>query len=173
MARDVQLSENASNRLSSSSLPVPPVSDVPIICSDVVKSTPIESTIPPVDEDTDFAAMEDEDILNSLLRGELKDHQLEKKLGDYERAVRVRRGLYEQYLNKSLDLIPYEHFDYKKVFGANCEIVLGYVPIPLGIVGPLVSDLCQVIDLNCIVTVTFRRSTGSWCISPWPPLRDV
>jgi len=173
MARDVQLSENASNRLSSSSLPVPPVNDVPIICSDVVKSTPIESTIPPVDEDTDFAAMEDEDILNSLLRGELKDHQLEKKLGDYERAVRVRRGLYEQYLNKSLDLIPYEHFDYKKVFGANCEIVLGYVPIPLGIVGPLVSDLCQVIDLICIVTVTFRRSTGSWCIFRWPPLRAV
>lgn len=62
----------------------------------------------------------------------------EKKLGDYERAVRLRRGLFEHILEKPLDLIPYEHFDYKKVFGANCEIVLGYVPIPLGIVGPLV-----------------------------------
>jgi hydroxymethylglutaryl-CoA reductase (NADPH) len=27
--------------------------------------------------------------------------------------------------------------DYGRVFGANCEIVIGYVPIPVGIIGPL------------------------------------
>ena len=31
-----------------------------------------------------------------------------------------------------MDLIPYAGYDYNKVFGANCEIVVGYVPIPLG-----------------------------------------
>lgn len=185
MARDAQLSlsenintssssNNTHNRVTSSSLPVPPVNDVPIICSDSVKSNPIESTIPPVDEDTDFAAMEDEEVLSSLLRGELKDHQLEKNLGDYERAVRVRRGLYEQYLNKSLDLIPYEHFDYKKVFGANCEIVLGYVPIPLGIVGPLTINgelvyIPMATTEGCLVASTNRGckaiSVGGGCCS--------
>lgn len=62
---------------------------------------------------------------------------LEKKLGDYERAVGLRRNLYEHLLEKDLSLIPYTGYDYGKVFGANCEIVIGYVPIPVGIVGPL------------------------------------
>ncbi|KAJ1421701.1 hydroxymethylglutaryl-CoA reductase [Ochromonadaceae sp. CCMP2298] len=54
-----------------------------------------------------------------------------------ERAVGVRRALYEHVLEQDLSLIPFEGYDYNKVFGANCEIVIGYVPIPLGIVGPL------------------------------------
>lgn len=28
-------------------------------------------------------------------------------------------------------------YDYERIFGANCEIVCGYIPIPVGIVGPL------------------------------------
>lgn len=86
----------------------------------------------------DFAALTDEEILAQLVDGSLKDYQLEKKLGDYERAVGVRRMLYEQLLDRPLDLIPYTGYDYGKVFGANCEIVIGYVPLPLGLVGPLV-----------------------------------
>lgn len=31
-------------------------------------------------------------------------------------------------------------YDYNKVFGANCEIVIGYVPIPLGVVGPMLMN---------------------------------
>lgn len=49
----------------------------------------------------------------------------------------LRRALYEHLLEKDLSLIPYTGFDYGKVFGANCEIVIGYVPIPVGVVGPL------------------------------------
>jgi len=95
----------------------------------------------------------DEDVLAALSDGRLKDHLLEKKLGDYERAVGVRRMLYDQLLTDNnnnndnseeekkespLRLVPYAGYDYGKVFGANCEIVVGYVPIPLGLVGPLV-----------------------------------
>jgi len=61
-------------------------------------------------------------------------------LGDYERAVKIRRGLYEHLLEKKIDAIPYTNYDYNKVFGANCEIVVGYVPIPVGVVGPLVMN---------------------------------
>jgi hydroxymethylglutaryl-CoA reductase (NADPH) len=35
-------------------------------------------------------------------------------------------------------ILLHDRFNYEKVFGANCEIVVGYVPLPLGVVGPLV-----------------------------------
>eukprot|EP01033_Poteriospumella_lacustris_P006388 gene6389-4592_t len=89
-------------------------------------------------DDIDYNSLADEEILAHLLEGTLKDYQLEKKLGDYERAVGVRRRLYEQLTERGMDQIPYTGYDYGKVFGANCEIVVGYVPIPLGVVGPLV-----------------------------------
>ena len=40
----------------------------------------------------------------------------------------------------SMTSVPYENYDYSKVFGACCENVVGYVPVPLGIAGPLLVD---------------------------------
>lgn len=77
-------------------------------------------------------------LFSCLLSGSLKDYELEKKLGDCERAVSVRRLLYEHLVEKDLSSIPFQNYDYDKVLGANCEIVIGYLPIPLGVVGPLV-----------------------------------
>lgn len=37
-------------------------------------------------------------------------------------------------------LLLLQGYDYERIFGANCEIVCGYVPIPVGIVGPLTLD---------------------------------
>jgi hypothetical protein len=85
----------------------------------------------------DFTKMDDEEVFAHLKVGTLKDYELEKKLGDYERAVKLRRQLYEHILGKRMDTIPYTNYDYEKVFGANCEIVVGYVPLPVGIAGPL------------------------------------
>eukprot|EP01036_Dinobryon_divergens_P033397 gene33397-43174_t len=177
MARDAQLSlpepivDNAKSSAAKKLLPAQLHN--PPICSDANPSNPLTGA--EVDGvEPDYAVMEDEDILASLVRGELKDHQLEKKLGDYERAVRLRRGLFEHILEKPLDLIPYEHFDYKKVFGANCEIVLGYVPIPLGIVGPLVINgepihIPMATTEGCLVASTNRGckaiTAGGGCCS--------
>ncbi len=111
-----------------------PRNDTPICAEKPVTTAPKEAPA----ADLDFASMNNDELLQCLLDGSLKDYQLEKKLGDYERAVAVRRSLYESVLGKGLDLIPYAGYDYNKVFGANCEIVVGYVPIPVGIVGPLV-----------------------------------
>jgi len=118
-----------------------PRADGPI-CSDVQlkKVTEPSSKNTLEGAEMDFQSMQDDDVLQSVLDGTLKDYQLEKKLGDYERAVRIRRGLYEHLLEKKIDSIPYSNYDYNKVFGANCEIVVGYVPIPVGIVGPLLMN---------------------------------
>merc|ERR1711871_1672294 len=107
--------------------------------------------------------MQDDDVLQSVLDGTLKDYQLEKKLGDYERAVRIRRGLYEHLLEKKIDSIPYSNYDYKKVFGANCEIVVGYVPIPVGIVGPLLMNEEPVYVPMATTEGCLVASTNSGC----------
>lgn len=62
-----------------------------------------------------FAELSDDEVFEFLINGSLKDYQLEKRLGDYERAVSLRRRLYEHLLDKKLDLIPYAGYDYNKV----------------------------------------------------------
>ena len=52
--------------------------------------------------------------------------------------------------------LPYENdLDYGRVFGANCETVVGYVPLPVGMVGPL--------TLNG-KTVYFPMATTEGCL---------
>lgn len=111
--------------------------DAPI-CAERPQTQPKQPAEPVAEgQEPDYLTASNEEVLQHLVAGTLKDHQLEKKLADTERAVVVRRMLYETVLDKKLDLIPYAHYDYDKVFGANCEICIGYVPIPVGVVGPL------------------------------------
>lgn len=118
-----------------------PRNDAPICAEKPTSTTPKQAAganeLPTDLSGANFQDFSDDQLLELVTEGKLKDHELEKKLGDYERAVRVRRQIYERLLNKKLEAIPYLGYDYDKVFGANCEIVLGYVPIPLGIAGPL------------------------------------
>lgn len=106
------------------------------ICSDPKTKLVPERVEKPAD-DVDYSELSDSEVLDHVLSGHLKDHQLEKKLGDYERAVGIRRNIYEHLLGKELNQIPYTGYNWEKVFGANCEICVGYVPLPLGVVGPL------------------------------------
>jgi hydroxymethylglutaryl-CoA reductase (NADPH) len=91
----------------------------------------------------------DEEIANMILSNKVKDHMLEKLLDPF-RAVTVRRIACNRKLNavisgnsadrqkNVLDKLPSEpSLDYSRVYGANCEIVVGYVPLPVGLVGPL------------------------------------
>jgi len=110
--------------------------DTPV-CSDTGAASATSSLAAATETNYNYEEMSDEEVLSHILCGILKDHMLEKKLGNYERAVHIRRMMYENILEKKLDSIPYVGYDYDKVFGANCEIVVGYVPIPVGIVGPL------------------------------------
>ena len=89
------------------------------------------------------AELSDTEAVTLVQRGALATYALEKKLGDMERAVRIRRAVISRAsAGKSLETsaLPYRSYNYGEVFGACCENVVGYMPIPLGIAGPLVID---------------------------------
>ncbi|BET03352.1 3-hydroxy-3-methylglutaryl-coenzyme A reductase [Nesidiocoris tenuis] len=86
--------------------------------------------------------LHDDEIESLIGVGSVSSHTLEKYVEDKERAVKIRRIVLGKQLKKLnvLRKLPYEHYDYDKVYGACCENVIGYVPVPLGIAGPLNLD---------------------------------
>ena len=73
--------------------------------------------------------MDDADIVELCMNGKLAAHNLERTLGDFSRAVSVRRQLLERngslHDEDALDNLPHKHFDYSTVFGACAENVVG------------------------------------------------
>jgi Hydroxymethylglutaryl-coenzyme A reductase len=125
---------------------LPPAVATPV-CSDPVvvqkrisssKSSSSGAAVPP----SNLSDLTNEDIAQLVVKNILRDHELEKRLDPF-RAVDVRR------IACNIKLAALGHggalanlpsgpsLDYGKVHGANCEIVVGYVPIPVGLVGPL------------------------------------
>ncbi|KAH8894298.1 3-hydroxy-3-methylglutaryl-CoA reductase [Thozetella sp. PMI_491] len=89
----------------------------------------------------------DEEVIHLSMRGKIPGYALEKTLKDLTRAVKVRRSIISRTkatadLTNLLDRskLPYEHYNWGLVFGACCENVIGYMPIPVGVAGPLVID---------------------------------
>ncbi|OQO14984.1 hypothetical protein B0A48_00366 [Cryoendolithus antarcticus] len=98
-------------------------------------------------KDKKAALLNDEELTDLALRNKIPGYALEKTLGDKTRAVKIRRSLISRNaqtsdLTSTLEksLLPYENFDYDRVHGACCENVVGYLPLPLGVAGPLVID---------------------------------
>ncbi|KAH9260867.1 hydroxymethylglutaryl-CoA reductase (NADPH) [Batrachochytrium salamandrivorans] len=88
--------------------------------------------------------MDDEFYLTALRTGKLASHQLESKVGPQE-AVRLRREFLATGHPALLNLPRLGgEFDandfYSQVSGVNCETVIGYLPLPVGVVGPLKVD---------------------------------
>ena len=91
--------------------------------------------------------LNDTEIVALSLRGKIPGYALEKTLQDKTRAVKIRRAVVSRtpgamsfcsLLEKSK--LPYRRYDYDRVFGACCENVIGYMPLPVGVAGPLTID---------------------------------
>lgn len=102
------------------------------------------------------AYMNDTELSQLTVRGKIPGYALEKtlenatvmtRLASLTRAVKIRRVLVSRTpatietsnLLESSKL-PYLNYNYENVHGACCENVIGYMPIPVGVAGPLIID---------------------------------
>ncbi|XP_069137077.1 3-hydroxy-3-methylglutaryl-coenzyme A reductase-like [Argopecten irradians] len=110
----------------SSIQPPRPVSE----CLDILKS------------DEGSNGLTDEEISILVDEKHIPSYKLETVLGDYERGVHIRRGMVSKKLQNcdAMDDLPYRNYHYPLVSGACCENVVGYMPVPVGVAGPLLLD---------------------------------
>lgn len=102
------------------------------------------------------AFLTDEELIDLSLRGKIPGYAIEKTLENPEamtrleafvRAVKVRRAVVSRTpATKRFASVlegskaPYKDYNYELVLGACCENVIGYLPLPLGVAGPLIID---------------------------------
>ncbi|ODN02449.1 3-hydroxy-3-methylglutaryl-coenzyme A reductase [Orchesella cincta] len=103
---------------------------------------PLEDCITLYHSDDGVKQLSDEEVINLVNAKYIPAYQLEKAVQDLERGVAIRRKLscMQKDVKGATPDIPYKNYDYTMVQGACCENVIGYIPIPVGIAGPLKMD---------------------------------
>ncbi|KAG8533725.1 uncharacterized protein KY384_001466 [Bacidia gigantensis] len=129
---------------------------------DVVSSLDSEHDMRPFQEceqmlrDKRAAFLTDTELSELTTRGKIPGHALEKtlenpdamtRLESLTRAVKIRRTLVSRTRATAAtsglletSKLPYQNYNYENVHGACCENVIGYMPIPVGVAGPIVVD---------------------------------
>ncbi|XP_060585378.1 3-hydroxy-3-methylglutaryl-coenzyme A reductase-like [Ruditapes philippinarum] len=92
--------------------------------------------------DNGVQELTDDEVKLLVEKRHIPSYKLEGTLGDYERGVSVRRQIIEDKLQTedSMTSLPFSNYDYTYVDGACCENVIGYMPLPVGVAGPLLLD---------------------------------
>ncbi|RKP31576.1 hypothetical protein METBISCDRAFT_13777 [Metschnikowia bicuspidata] len=111
-----------------------------------------------------ITALNNDEVASLVVSGNLPLYALEKHLADNTRAVIVRRKAIAKLANAPFldtDSLPYADYDYDRVFGACCENVIGYMPLPVGVAGPLIIDgvpyhIPMATTEGCLVASTMR-----------------
>lgn len=86
--------------------------------------------------------LSDAEVMALVENKSILGYRLEAELETPERGVAIRREMLACKLPcpSALENLPYTDYDYSKVMGTNCENVIGYVPVPVGVAGPLLLD---------------------------------
>ncbi|XP_068430398.1 3-hydroxy-3-methylglutaryl-coenzyme A reductase-like isoform X2 [Clinocottus analis] len=86
--------------------------------------------------------LSDKEVMNLVSSRNILNYKLESALETPERGVAIRREMLSPKLpvTSALTALPYKDYDYSKVMGTCCENVVGYMPVPVGVAGPLLLD---------------------------------
>ena len=84
----------------------------------------------------------DDEIISLVQLGKIPAYKLERVLQDANRGVLIRRKLFKNDLitekaKDALAHIPHNGYDFTTATRACCENTIGYIPIPIGLIGPL------------------------------------
>ncbi|KGL80047.1 3-hydroxy-3-methylglutaryl-coenzyme A reductase [Tinamus guttatus] len=84
----------------------------------------------------------DAEVISLVNAKHIPTYKLETLMETQERGVSIRRQMLSKKLPEpsSLQYLPYRNYNYSLVMGACCENVIGYMPIPVGVAGPLFLD---------------------------------
>ncbi|KAL0965347.1 hypothetical protein UPYG_G00280090 [Umbra pygmaea] len=79
------------------------------------------------------------EVMELVRSRNILSYNLEAAMETPERGVAIRREMLSSKLPSlsALDCLPYKNYDYTKVMGTCCENIIGYIPVPVGVAGPL------------------------------------
>ena len=80
--------------------------------------------------------MEDQELVDKIVKGEVKFHDVEKHV-DARKATELRRRALEVLIGKKLQNIGVFSIDIKRAMKANIENFIGVAQVPMGIAGPV------------------------------------
>ncbi|CAL4119695.1 unnamed protein product [Meganyctiphanes norvegica] len=102
----------------------------------------IEECIAIMNSEVGVKSLTNKELVRMVETRNFPGYKLETALGDPLRAVSVRRAVVapNTACKSSFDSLPYDHYDYSKVMGVCCENVIGYIPVPVGVAGPLLMN---------------------------------
>lgn len=99
-----------------------------------------------------WKSLSNNQIIEAVNSKKLAFYGLEQALApDYDRAIEIRRQIVKEQMCESalkphpLDKVPYKDYDWDRAVGQNCENIVGYVPIPVGVAGPLMLNSKEVV----------------------------
>ncbi|XP_074493639.1 3-hydroxy-3-methylglutaryl-CoA reductase a [Sebastes fasciatus] len=86
--------------------------------------------------------LSDAEVVKLVNSKHIPAYKLEAMMEKPERGVAIRRQMISAKLPSpsALSTLPYTDYDYTKVMGTCCENVIGYMPVPVGVAGPLHLD---------------------------------
>uniref|UniRef100_A0A9J7ZKN7 3-hydroxy-3-methylglutaryl coenzyme A reductase n=1 Tax=Cyprinus carpio carpio TaxID=630221 RepID=A0A9J7ZKN7_CYPCA len=124
--------------------------EVPVSMESNCSFSPSDLVIRPVEEclsilkNPDMGAryLSDEEVIVLVNSKHIPAYKLEAIMESPERGVMIRRKMLSPKFPEptALTRLPYKDYDYSKVMGTCCENVIGYMPVPVGVAGPLLLD---------------------------------
>lgn len=86
--------------------------------------------------------LSDAEVMLLINSKHIPSYKLETMMERPERGISIRRQMLSSKLPSpsALSSLPYTNYDYSKVIGTCCENVIGYIPVPVGVAGPLYLD---------------------------------